>query len=161
MKKITDPICVKCGHLRVLDAKGRTYCRECMSTTNTRNAAKATASRKARAGDGWAVRSKQKVDTDLTCPQCGQGKTMNVAGQLICRECKRTNGVASSTRLAAARAAAKHESQTLSSQGPTAFEVFDAVCDLHGIGSSIPRMNPNAGRLRAGESLYPRREVAA
>ena len=86
---------------------------------------------------------------------------MNVAGQLICRECKRTNGVASSGRLAAARAAAKHESQSLSSQkGPTAVEMFDAMCDIHCIGRTVPRMNPNAGRLRAGESLYPRREVA-
>ena len=104
MKKITDLICAKCGHLRVLDAGGRNYCRECMSAINTRNAARATASRKVRSGGGWAVK-----DT------------------LVCQK------------------------------GQTAIEMFDAMCEVNCIGRIIPRMNPNAGRLKAGESLYPRR----
>ena len=109
MKKITDPICVKCGHLRVLDAGGRTYCRECKI-----------------AAQDWL--------------------RLSVSSRLARAEAMRLATIAAS-------AEARRE--------PTAFEIFDSVCDIHCIGRTIPRMNPNAGRLRAGESLYPRREVAA
>ena len=179
--------CARCGSVKTPDKRGRHICRTCGQAHTAHICALAAAAKIAlRPAEiveitetieivpvvvkiapvvvAFCKKRRASVkNTDTTCPRCGQGKTLNVAGQLICRECKRANAARPrSGRLAAARAAAKHESKALSSQkGPTAIEIFDRVCETHGLGASIPRMNPNAGRLRAGESLYPRREVAA
>ena len=114
------------------------------------------------------------------CARCGGDKTPNVRARMICRACSQANAAHGCARAAANRIARRdavpapepipaiapipvpviapdvvHGGQ----RKPTAVEVFDAVCDTHGLGSSVPRMNPNAGRLKAGESLYPRREA--
>ena len=99
------------------------------------------------------------------CPKCGKDKTLNAVGQLICRGCMRANGVGNSARATATRKARNDGGWITKGapvdKGPTAFEVFDAMCDMHGIGATLPQMHPNAGRLKAGECLYPRRAEAA
>ena len=100
-----------------------------------------------------------------TCAKCGTDKTLNKRGQMICRPCSRAiaaHGCAAAAAVKIARREAAEAAMTVPapvSQKPTVAEVYGAVSETHGIGASIPRMSPNAGRLKAGECLYPRREV--
>ena len=126
------------------------------------------------------------------CAKCGEVKTLNKRGQMICRPCSRAIAAHGCARAAAAKIARrdtipapnpipepvpevvpapvkvttprkKHGLDVVANgqKGPPAMEVFDAVCETHGLGASVPRMSPNAGRLKAGESLYPAKRVAA
>ena len=93
-----------------------------------------------------AARKRRKF-TCLPCATCGLAKTPRTDGFMICRPCVRA-------------AATKAETRTPTDlREPTAWETLDAVCELHNIGMTVPQMHPNAGRLKAGQSLYPRREV--
>ena len=100
-----------------------------------------------------------------TCAKCGALKTPCAVGRMICRPCSRTVAAHGCARAAAAKIARRdaHGSGVTANEqkGPTAMEVFDAVCETHGLGASVPRMNPNAGRLKAGESLYPTKRIVA
>ena len=114
-------------------------------------------------------------NTDPFCGKCGLARTTNEVGQLICRPCMRANSIRSAAQGTATRRArtgggwpvrgaikAAAEARTLAEQRQeSALDWFDAMCDLHDIGMTVPRMSPNAGRLEAGQSLYPRREVTA
>ena len=118
----------------------------------------------------------------IPCAKCGGDKTPNKRGRMICLPCTRAIAAHGCARAAANRIARRDAvpaPETIPAiaptraptpvivpdvvhggqRKPTAVEVFDAVCDTHGLGSSVPRMNPNAGRLKAGECLYPRREA--
>ena len=102
------------------------------------------------------------------CAKCGTDKTLNKRGQMICRPCSRAIAAHGCARAAAVKIARREAAEavetipaTVSQKGPTVAEVYGAVCETHGIGASIPRMSPNAGRLKAGESLYPAKRVAA
>ena len=98
-----------------------------------------------------------KKNTEPFCSKCGRARTLNTAGQLICREweCMRANRIRGAAKAAAAV-------RTLAQQREeSALDWFDAMCELHDIGMTVPQMHPNAGRLKAGECLYPRREVTA
>ena len=111
-------------------------------------------------------------NTDPFCGKCGLARTTNEVGQLICRPCMRANSIRSAAQGTATRRARADGGWSVMNKkkvgaqvaapvdtGLTAWETFDAMCDLHGIGATLPQMHPNAGRLKAGESLYPRREV--
>ena len=102
------------------------------------------------------------------CAKCGTDKTPNRAGRMICRLCSKANAAHGCAQAAAASIARREAAEAVetipapvSQKGPTVAEVYDAVCETHGVGASIPRMSPNAGRLKAGESLYPTKRVAA
>ena len=102
------------------------------------------------------------------CAKCGEVKTLNKRGQMICRPCSRAIAAHGCARAAAVKIARREAAEAamtipapVSQKGPTVAEVYGAVCETHGVGASIPRMSPNAGRLKAGESLYPAKRVAA
>ena len=106
------------------------------------------------------------------CAKCGEVKALNARGQYRCPPCSRAIAAHGCAAAAAAKIARRPAAPApapipepipapVSQKGPTVAEVYGAVCETHGIGASIPRMSPNAGRLKAGECLYPRREVTA
>ena len=141
MTSTTLPTCRVCGQQKSIQEAGRVVCLPCNREKSAR---------------------KRRKFTCLPCATCGLAKTPRSNGFMICRPCVRASalragplGVAAN---AALRAAARMPTDP---REPTAFEVFDAMCDLHEIGATLPQMHPNAGRLKAGESLYPRRAEAA
>ena len=97
------------------------------------------------------------------CAKCGEVKALNARGQYRCRPCSRAIAAHGCAAAAAAKIARRVPAPApepvpapVSQKKKAAAEVYGAVCETHGIGVSIPRMSPNAGRLKAGESLYPR-----
>ena len=106
------------------------------------------------------------------CAKCGTDKTPNRAGRMICRLCSKANAAHGCAQAAAASIARREAAEAVetipepilapvSQKGLTVAEVYGTVCDTHGLGASIPRMSPNAGRLKAGESLYPTKRIVA
>ena len=136
----TLPICRVCGQQKSVQQTGRVVCLPCNREKSAR---------------------KRRKYTCLPCATCGLAKTPRTDGFMICRPCVRASAIRASSLGVAANAALRAAAQTPADpREPTAFDMFDAMCEVNCIGRTVPRMNPNAGRLRAGESLYPRREVA-
>ena len=139
----TLPICRLCGQQKSVQEAGRLVCRPCMREK--------------------AARKRRKF-TCLPCATCGLAKTPRSDGFMICRPCVRASALKAGPMGVAANAAIraeadKAEAKRTNRRALSAWETFDAVCELHDIGMTVPQMHPNAGRLKAGQSLYPRREV--
>ena len=137
----TLPICRLCGQQKSVQEAGRLVCRPCMREKAAR---------------------KRRRYTCKPCATCGLAKTPRSDGFMICRPCVRASALRAGPLGVAANAALRASARMPTEpREPTAWETFDAMCDLHDIGMTVPQMHPNAGRLKAGESLYPRREVTA
>ena len=143
--KSEELICQVCGGVKTTQQSGRIVCHQCRQSKARQKRLRIRA-------------------VSMACVKCGVPKTTRTDGALICRPCQaRTTqrvaaeGSADADSIAAIRLSVQHLGVSMAA---SALEIFDALCDVQNIVMTVPRMNPNAGRLRAGESLYPRREVA-
>ena len=96
------------------------------------------------------------------CDKCGWVKTLNARGQYRCRPCSRAIAAHGCAAAAAAKIARREAAEAApeSVPEPIAPAPVKVALPNYAVGS-VPLMNPNAGRLKAGESLYPTKRIVA
>ena len=105
-----------------------------------------------------ALASHEKSNSPY-CGKCGHVRVLNTRNQLYCRVCK-LEGAGWHEASVQAWAVENHGPTTLPTIEKTATEMFDEMCEVHFVTGQVTRLHPFAGKLKAGQSLYSRRQIA-